>query len=66
MIELPKSKYVRPDQVADYFGVSRSTIYTWFDHGHLTGNKLTNGTVRILVSSVRKFEEKGMLKGEGY
>ena len=60
MIELPKKKYLRPDEVADYFNVSRSVVYNWVEHGLLDGNKLTNGTLRISIESMKRFEENGL------
>jgi excisionase family DNA binding protein len=59
MLDLPMKKHLRPDEVALYFDVSRSTVYLWVDHGMLDGCKLTNGMLRITRESVERMEEKG-------
>lgn len=46
MATLPNKELLRPDEVAEYFSVSRSTIYLWIDHGILIAEKY-RGTVRI-------------------
>jgi len=51
---LPTERLLRPRDVAETLGVSRSTVYRWFWEGHLRGVKVMNGTVRILESSVRE------------
>lgn len=57
MRELPDKKYLRPDEVAEYFSVSRSTVYGWADIGVLQKTKFC-GNVRFTVESVREFEKK--------
>ena len=59
----PKPKrLLRPDEVAEYFSVARSTVYLWCEHGHLEKTKLTNGTLRITAESVEAFEKRGFTK----
>ena len=62
MEKLPNKKYMRPEEVANYFSISRSTIYLWCDHGLLDSCKPTGGTVRITVASVKKLEQEGFLR----
>jgi len=62
MQQLPNKKYMRPDEVADYFNISRSTIYLWCDHGKLDGFKPSGGVLRVTVESVRRLEEEGLLR----
>ena len=58
MIELPKKKYVRPDEVADYLYISKSTVYVWCQNGSLESSKM-NGVLRITRDSVIEFEKAG-------
>jgi excisionase family DNA binding protein len=53
MINLPNKDLFRVDEVAIYFGVSRSTIYLWIDHGILCAEKY-RGTIRVPKESVEK------------
>ena len=62
MLELPRKKYMRPDEVATYLSVSRSVVYLWCDHGRLQAINDTGGTLRVLTESVKEFEKRGMLK----
>ncbi|MBM4286962.1 MAG: helix-turn-helix domain-containing protein [Deltaproteobacteria bacterium] len=49
-----KKEFIRPSEVADRLGVSRSTIYRWFWEGKLQGVKFSDRNIRILKSSVEK------------
>jgi len=60
VIRLPQKDLFRVDEVAIYFGVSRSVIYLWIDHGHLNAEKL-NGTLRIPRESILKFRIKSII-----
>lgn len=62
MLELPEKKLLRPDEVATYFSVSRSTIYLWVEHGQLEAAKLTDGVLRVTLDSVKAFEQRGMMR----
>lgn len=55
-------KYMRPDEVAAYFDVARSTVYLWGEHGLLEICKVTNGTIRVTVDSVKKLEKEGFVR----
>jgi excisionase family DNA binding protein len=52
MIKLPEKELFRPDEVADIFSVSKSTVYTWLDNGTLTGVKIAGSTVRVDRESI--------------
>lgn len=45
-LRLSNKSLFRPDEVADYFNISRSTVYLWIDHGILKAEKI-GGTIRI-------------------
>ncbi|MCK9229250.1 MAG: helix-turn-helix domain-containing protein [Syntrophales bacterium] len=48
MTDLPKKELLRPDEVAYYLDVSRSTVYLWIDHGLLTAEQYApGGTIRV-------------------
>jgi excisionase family DNA binding protein len=51
MIDLPNKELFRVDEVAEYFGVARSTIYLWIEHGILIAEKY-RGIIRIPRESV--------------
>lgn len=51
MTTLPEKDLLRVDEVAQYFDVSRSTVYLWIDHGILVAEKI-RGVVRIPRESV--------------
>lgn len=53
MIDLPQKTLLRVDEVAQYFGVARSTIYLWIDHKILEAEKI-RGVIRIERASVVK------------
>ncbi|MBW1916409.1 MAG: helix-turn-helix domain-containing protein [Deltaproteobacteria bacterium] len=48
-----QDRLLRPREVAQRLGVSRSTVYRWFWEGKLRGIKLSEGSLRILESSVQ-------------
>lgn len=51
---LPDKPLFRVDEVADYFSVSKQTIYLWIDHGHLKAEKY-NRIIRIPRQSIVTF-----------
>lgn len=54
-------KYVSPEELAEYFGVPRRTIYHWVDKGALPAKKVC-GLLRITVVSARALEDKDARK----
>ena len=60
---LPDKELFRPDEIADYLRVSRSTIYMWIDHGHLKAEKFPGerSNIRISRSSVENFRKNCQL-----
>lgn len=57
MIDLPTKYLLRPDEVANFLNVSRSTIYFWCKNGFLKFCKL-NHTIRIFRKSVLEYYRK--------
>jgi excisionase family DNA binding protein len=57
----PDKKLLRVDEVAEYFDVSRSTIYLWIDNGILCAEKY-RGTIRIPRESVEHCRLASKLK----
>lgn len=47
MTGLPQKAYYRPDEIAEYYQVSRSTVYLWIETGRLTATKIAGTSVRI-------------------
>lgn len=43
---LPPKSLFSTDEVSAYFGIARSTVYLWIDHGILEAEKY-GGTIRI-------------------
>lgn len=54
---LPAKALLRPDEVADFFRISRNTIYAWIDSGDLKAFKV-RGTIRILTVEVERVMTK--------
>jgi len=46
-MNLPDKAFFRPDEIADYFGVAKRTVYVWIDTGRLRSIKVAGTTVRI-------------------
>lgn len=61
MTSLPNKELLRVDEVADYFDVSRSTIYLWIDHGILVAEKY-RGIIRVPRESVNTCRLKHKLE----
>ena len=53
MTTLPEKELLRVDEVAQYFSISRSTVYLWIDHGILIAEKY-RGIIRVPRESVIK------------
>lgn len=58
---LPDKSNFRPDEVAYYFDVVRSTIYNWIDNGILDASKI-KGTIRISRESILSCRFKNRLE----
>ena len=54
MIGLPDKELFRVEEVAEYFGVTKKTIYLWIDHGHLKAEKISGSIIRISRDSLEK------------
>ena len=52
MSELPNNTLLKPSTVAEYFQVSKKTIYLWVSVGKLDGVKLGGKTLRVTRESV--------------
>ena len=52
MSKLPEKELLRPDEVAKYFSVSLSTVYTWIATGKLEAVKIAGTTIRIKRENV--------------
>ena len=52
MGRLPDKELLRVEEVADYFSVTKKTIYLWIDHGHLQAEKIAGTVMRIKRDSV--------------
>jgi len=61
MKDLPDKPFLRVDEVSDLFGVSRSAVYLWIDHGKLIAGKY-GGLIRIKREELEKFIELGIMK----
>lgn len=55
MTTLPNKELLRPDEVAKYFSVHKTTIYRWINEGLLPSKKIGNKSVRITRKSVLSF-----------
>lgn len=53
MTDLPKKKYLRPDEVAAFWSVSVKTVYRWIDLEIVEAEK-KGGTWRVLRESAEK------------
>lgn len=54
MLELPKKKLLRVEEVAAFFSVTNRTIYLWIEHGHLEAERTPGRCIRVLRDSVIK------------
>ena len=61
MKKLPDKAYLRVDEVAKYFDVSRATIYNWLKSGRLIGIRLGKYQgIRIPRGSIEAFEKEAI------
>jgi excisionase family DNA binding protein len=55
MLKLPEKELLRVEEVAEYLGVSKSTVYLYIDNGILPDvEKYSPGVIRIPRESVLK------------
>ena len=54
MNRLPEKKRFRPDEVADFFKVTRKTIYSWILKGKLRSVRKENGEMRIELKDIHE------------
>lgn len=59
MNELPNKALLRVDEVADFFGVTKKTIYNWINDGVLPANKI-NGVIRIPREIVKSLMDESV------
>ena len=57
MNTLPEKELLRPDEVAQYYSVSRSTVYSWISDGRLLAIKVAGKTLRIPRKSLKRIED---------
>jgi len=55
MKELQEKPFYRPDQIAKYFNVNRSTVYGWIAEGKLNAVRL-GGTIRVSRQAIKEFQ----------
>lgn len=51
---LPNKPFLRVEEVAAYFDVTKKTIYLWIDHDKLKAEKIAGSIIRITRESVLK------------
>jgi len=56
--DLPQKTLFRPDEVAEFFDVAKSTVYRWIENGNLLYCRPSNGTIRIFRESIIKLLNK--------
>lgn len=50
--KLPDKAMLRPDEVAQFLGVTRQTVYNWIDDGKISAKKCSKNVIRISRNSV--------------
>lgn len=56
-MDLPNKGLLRPDEVAEYFSVTRRTIYNWIDSGRLDAVKVSRTIIRITRESINNLQK---------
>jgi excisionase family DNA binding protein len=57
MKELPEKAHYRPDEVADYFDIPKSTLYQWIAEGKVDALKIAGQRVlRISKDEVERMK----------
>jgi len=57
VMSLPNKNLLRPDEVADYFSVTRSTVYNWIDSGRPAAAKVSGTIIRITRASIENLQK---------
>lgn len=57
--DLPERMLLRPEEVAEYFAVSGSTVYRWIDEGDLEATLIRGTTLRVFRESVIALTAEG-------
>ena len=61
MKKLPDKRYLRVGEVAEYFDVSKVTVYRWIKEGRIIGVRLCESKpIRVLRDSVVGFEKEAI------
>ncbi len=54
MVDLTDKRLLRVEEVAEFFSVTRRTIYLWIEHGYLEAERTPTKSIRITRESVQK------------
>jgi len=57
LTSLPEKAYYRPDEIAQFYSVSKRTVYLWIEEGRLSAVKIAGTTIRISRESLSGIEE---------
>ena len=53
-MELPNKPLLRVGEVAEYFGVTNRTVYSWIEHKHLEIEWTPGKQMRVTTESINK------------
>jgi len=60
MSKLPDKALLRPDEVAKYYSVAKSTVYVWIETGKLEAVKVGGKLLRIPREALESLEKPFM------
>jgi len=60
MTDLPDKALLRPDEVAKYYSVAKSTVYVWIETGKLEAVKVGGKLLRIPREALESLEKPFM------
>jgi len=60
MSKLPDKELLRPDEVAKYYSVAKSTVYVWIETGKLEAVKVGGKLLRIPREALESLEKPFM------
>jgi len=60
MPNLPDKELLRPDEVAKYYSVAKSTVYVWIETGKLEAVKVGGKLLRIPREALESLEKPFM------